>query len=383
MPAPGAKRPGAFSHIRSETNLNYSEVENRIMNFRSYAGKVFVVESSKAIVRNEQLQEQRYKAGETLPPGKNVGDVKVIPQRSEVKVTDVKADADRHTFVLAVAADTGEPFGWTSAANLVGSFANETAGLSPATWALEPLGSNMTCTDKNAVVRGGAPDFASTGNSIPERSFVAVTETSADGKFVKVSAMTIAENGMQVGAEIGWTKATNLREGCSDLYFSSEWLDEKGPNACWRHGDYIGAKLLVNIVGFGAEMEQITIDTLEPYLKLKDAADAENIQLSINSAFRTFARQVALRRLFESGHGNLAAQPGASNHQHGQAFDLNTMHNKFDGSDRIYEWLKRNGPKHGFVRTVSKESWHWEYRPAEAAALAAAGKFKLDGVSDA
>jgi len=87
--------------------------------------------------------------------------------------------------------------------------------------------------------------------------------------------------------------------------------------------------------------------------------------------------------LFESGHGNLAAQPGASNHQHGQAFDLNTMHNKFDGSDRIYEWLKRNGPKHGFVRTVSKESWHWEYRPAEATALAAAGKFKLDGVSDA
>ena len=50
-------------------------------------------------------------------------------------------------------------------------------------------------------------------------------------------------------------------------------------------------------------------------------------------------------------------------------------------SDRIYEWLKRNGPQHGFIRTVSEESWHWEYRPAEAATLAAQGKFKLAGVN--
>src|SRR5262245_36981903 len=130
------------------------------MNFRSYEGKVFVVESSKTIIRDEQFREQRYKAGETLPPGKNVGDVKLIPQRTEVKVLGVKADSDRHAYVLA-ASDTNEPFGWTSAVNLVGSFANETAGLAPATWDLEPLGNNMTCVDNNALVRGGAPDFAS------------------------------------------------------------------------------------------------------------------------------------------------------------------------------------------------------------------------------
>jgi D-alanyl-D-alanine carboxypeptidase len=353
------------------------------MNFRSYLGKVFVVESNKSIIRNEQFQEQRYQAGDALPPGKNVGDVKLIPQRTEVKVADVKADSDRHTFVLAVAADSGQPFGWTSAMNLAGGFKNETAGLAPATWALEPLGNNMTCVDNNALVRDGAPGFASRGITILVRSFVAITETSADGAFVKVSKMTIAQNGMQVGEEIGWTKATNLREGCSDLYFSASWMDQKGPNACWRRGTFIGPELLVNIVGFGAEMEQITIDTLEPYLKLKDAADADNIQLSINSAFRTFARQAALRHLFEIGQGNLAARPGESNHQHGQAFDLNTLHNVFDGSDKVYEWLKRNAPQHGFVRTVSKESWHWEYRPSEAASLAAAGKFKLDTVSDA
>lgn len=354
-----------------------------MMNCRSYLEKVFVVESNKAVILDDQLREQHYQAGENLPPGKNAGDVKVIPQRTEVKVTDVKADSDRHAYAFCVGADSGERFGWTSAMSLLGSLANETAGLAPAAWTLEPLGNNMTCVDKNALVRDGAPGFGSRGTTIPVRTFVAVTEKSPDGTFVKVSQITIEQNGMQVGQEIGWTKATNLKDGCSDLYFSNEWTDQKGPNACWRRGEYIGPKLLVNIVGFGAELEQITIDTLEPYLRLKDAAEQDNILLSINSAFRTYARQAQLRQLFERHQGNLAAKPGASNHQHGQAFDLNTMHNVFNGSDKVYEWLKKNAPQHGFVRTVSKESWHWEYRPAEAATLAAAGKFKLDGVVDA
>lgn len=353
------------------------------MNYRSYPGKVFVVESSKAFLRDEQLKEQRYKAGETLPPGKNVGDVKLIPQRTEVQVIDVKADADRHTYVLVTSNEFGEPLGWTSAMNLMGGFKNETAGLAPANWALEPMGNNMTCVDSNALVRDGAPNFASKGTMIPVGSFVAVTEESSDGVFVKVSKMTIEHNEMQIGDEIGWTKASNLKDGCSDLYFSAAWKDQKGPNGCWRHGEFIGPKLLVNIVGFGAEMEQITVDTLDPYLRLKEAAAQDNIEISINSAFRTYARQVILRRLFEAGQGNNAAKPGTSNHQHGQAFDLNTLHNKFNGIDPVYEWLIRHAPQLGFIRTVSKESWHWEYRPEEAATLAAQGKFKLPGVNDA
>lgn len=352
------------------------------MNFRSYAGKVFVVESSKSIIRDAQFKEQRYQAGEDLPPGKAVGDVKTIPQRTEIKVTDVKADSGRHTFVFAVAANSDQTFGWTASMNLEGGFKNETAGLAPSKWDLEPSGSNMTCIDANAFIRDGAPDFTSRGTKIPIRSFVAVSERSADGKFVRVSRIEIVQNEMQVGEEIGWTKASNLTDGCSDVYFSGDWTDKKGPNACWRRGEYLGPKLLVNIVGFGGEMEQITLDSLDQYMKLKDAAEEENIQLSINSAFRTFRRQAELRRLFDAGQGNLAARPGHSNHQHGQAFDLNTRHNVFDGSDKIYEWLKKNAPKHGFVRTVSNESWHWEFRPADAVLLAAAGKFKLDGVED-
>ena len=350
------------------------------MNFKSYLGKVFVVESSKAIIRDDQLEELRYVAGEDLPPGKNNGDVKTIPQRTEIKVTDVKTDSGRHTFVFAVPAHSGEAFGWTSAMNLEGGFKNETAGLAPSKWDLEPLGTNKTCIDRNALIREGSPNFASLGTKIPIESFVVVTETS--GNFVRVSKMTIVQNAIEVGEDIGWTKASNLQDGCSNLYFSDDWTSRKGPNACWRRGEYLGPKLLVNIVGFGGEMEQITLDSLEPYLKLKNAAEEDNVQLSINSAFRTFQRQAQLRRLFEAGQGNRAALPGHSNHQHGQAFDLNTRHNVFDGSDKVYEWLKANAPKHGFVRTVSDESWHWEFRPVEAAELAAAGSFKIPGVED-
>jgi hypothetical protein len=74
------------------------------MNFKSYLGKVFVVESSKAIIRDDQLEEQRYLAAEDLPPGKSIGDVKTI-QRTEVKVTDVKTDSRRHTFVFVAPAN--------------------------------------------------------------------------------------------------------------------------------------------------------------------------------------------------------------------------------------------------------------------------------------
>ena len=352
------------------------------MNFTSYVGKVFVVESNKAIVRDEQFRALTYKAGEELPPGKNVGDLKTIPQRTEIKVLNVKADSDRHTFVLAAANGSEQVFGWTGAMNLEGGFKNETAGLAPAKWDLPPRGANMTCVDTKAFIREGPPSFTSKGTTIPIKSFVAVTETAPDGKHVKVSNIKIVQDDMEIGEEIGWTVASNLREGCCEFYFSDEWNHEKGANACWRKGDFIGPKLLVNIVGFGAEMEQITLDSLDAYMKLKDAAEENNIQLSINSAFRTFQRQAQLRDLFEHHHGNNAARPGHSDHQHGQAFDLNTKHDVSDGSDRIYEWLKRNGPSHGFIRTVSKEPWHWEYRPAEAKELAASGKFKLPNVND-
>lgn len=353
------------------------------MNVRSYQGKVFVVASSNSAIRDDNLIALKYQSGDNLPPGKSVGDAKTIPQRTEIIVTDVKTDPARHVYVFARPAnDPAGSFGWTSAMNLVDGFANETTGFAPANFQSEPDGNNKTCVDAKALIREGPPGFAATDKTIPQKSFVVVTDTSADKQTVKVSKLDIVGGQQVIGQEIGWTRLSNLKDGCSDLYFSNEWADHKGPNACWEHGGFIGAKLLANIVGFGGEMEQVTFDSLEPYLKLRNAAsEQDNIEISINSAFRTFQRQAELRHLADIGQGNKAAPAGASNHQHGQAFDLNTRHNFFDGSDKVYEWLKKNAPQHGFVRAVSNESWHWEYRPLEAAKLAP-GQFMLPGIHD-
>ena len=144
------------------------------MKYKSYVNKTFVVESSKSIIRDEELKELRYRAGDDILPGKRIGDVKTVPQRTEIKVKDLKTDSGRHTFVLAAATDSDRVYGWTAAMNLDGGFKNETAGLAPSKWDLEPSGSNMTCTDANALIRDGAADFISRGTTIQLRSFVSV-----------------------------------------------------------------------------------------------------------------------------------------------------------------------------------------------------------------
>jgi hypothetical protein len=264
--------------------------------------------------------------------------------------------------------------------NLEGGFKNETAGLAPSKWDLEPLGTNKTCIDRNALIRDGSPNFASLGRAIPIRSFVAVTETSGD--FVRVNKMTIVQNAIEISGEIGWAKAANLHDGCSELYFSDEWTNRKGPNACWRHGEYLGPNywwiLLVSAERWNRSLSTVSSLTWSSRTLPKKTT----FKFPSTARFGPFSGKLNWRRLFEAGQGNRAALPGHSNHQHGQAFDLNTRHNIFDGSDKVYEWLKANAPKHGFVRTVSDESWHWEFRPVEASELAAAGLFKLPGVED-
>lgn len=347
------------------------------MEVPSYKNKTFIVEDNDTRIRNNDLTTLvKYKAGDIIPADKNIGDFKIIPRRTDVVIIDTKVDTNRNVFVFAQDAQARPeiPSGWTKATNLEGSFLNELIGFAPDVWDFAPRGDNYTVTDASALIRNGAPNFTSTGTKIPKGSYVVVTATK--DKFVKVSKAVIADNQLTIGNEIGWTSAANLTDGCSQVFFNANWTNTKGPNACWQKGKFIGAKVLVNIVGIGGELEQITLASLEPYMKLKDAAATKNLTLAIESAFRTYARQEQLYKLYLAGQGNLAAAPGKSNHQHGQAFDLNTR--GFDTP--LYIWLTKNAPKFGFIRTVNKEHWHWEYRPEEAKEFAAQGKFKLASV---
>jgi hypothetical protein len=356
------------------------------MKIPSYTDKTFIVMDNDARIRRaDNLAEvEKYQAGDKIPEGGAIGDIKQLPKRTEIKVSDVRTNTDRTVFVFAEPIKTGNaivPSGWTKASNLEGGFLNELVGFTPAQWDLSPSGDNFTVTDKQALIRAGKPDFASVGKTIPVGTYVLVTEKaqSAGKTFVKVSRAEIKNGKIKAKEEIGWTSAANLTDGCTDFFSSAEWLDQKGANACWRGGKYIGTKILVNIVGNGGEMEQITYESVAPYFVLCDAAAKANLQLSVESGFRTFRHQERLRKaydLFKSGKGPkaaLAGLPGKSNHQHGQAFDFNTL--GFDGTP-MYDWLKKNAPRFGFLRTVNKEHWHWEYLPDEARQIAKNGGFK-------
>lgn len=96
----------------------------------------------------------------------------------------------------------------------------------------------------------------------------------------------------------------------------------------------------------------------------REAARAGH-RITINSAFRSYARQVYFWNCYQCkvkggksccNNGNLAAKPGTSNHGTGIAFDLQL-------TSAAYNWMKANAEGLGWVRTVKSETWHWEYRP--------------------
>lgn len=100
----------------------------------------------------------------------------------------------------------------------------------------------------------------------------------------------------------------------------------------------------------------VEVGTAKAFVRMRDAAKRDGVNIVVVSGFRTMAKQRELYRLYKAGRGNLAAPPGYSNHQSGHALDLNTK------ARGVYAWLSRNGASYGFRRTVPSEAWHWERR---------------------
>ena len=113
-----------------------------------------------------------------------------------------------------------------------------------------------------------------------------------------------------------------------------------------------GTPYAIQVIHVGGK--PTTKTTGHAFLKMQAAAHADGVRLSLTSGFRTMAEQKRLYNCYTSrscNGGNLAARPGHSNHQSGLAVDISTS-----------SWLTRNASRFGFVRTVSRESWHYEYR---------------------
>ncbi|CAF1087310.1 unnamed protein product [Rotaria sordida] len=114
----------------------------------------------------------------------------------------------------------------------------------------------------------------------------------------------------------------------------------------------------------------MTTSTACAFDKMATAAKQAGVTITVASGFRTVARQEYFWNCYQTkacNNGNLAARPGTSNHGRGIALDLNTNCGSQSGAkpncggSKVYQWLKNNGHKYGFKRTVQSEPWHWEY----------------------
>ena len=212
------------------------------------------------------------------------------------------------------------------------------------------------------VMENGAPKV------IPNGTEIRVTDT----RVLRDSVYVNAEN-------FGWTAATNLKNKFLNEtvgVFPPQDDNQQGANAAWDAGKFLKQITLVQIVGADNQLKFVSQDIADEYLALVNAAAADGVLLPLKSGFRTYPKQAYLRDGWDRRLPgfNLAAKPGFSNHQDGFAYDFAIS--GYEGNP-LYDWLKKNGPKHGFVRTVNKEPWHWEYRPA----IAQTGAFKAPGVA--
>jgi sarcosine oxidase len=339
----------------------------------SYLGKAFTVADPEAIVRDVQGRSLRYRRSDIIPPGRKVGDIVVIPQNTRVHVTAIQDDLE---LVHA------EGHGWTMRTNLAGEMINETLCLLEAPYiSRDP--SHWTIGSAKAAMRTAA-GYRSTGPRIRQGWFVVLKEYSVDseppGQYCRVAYATRDERGYYVEDTLRptvWTSVANLVPG---------WANCKGNHAAWRgstssktKGDYIGQIDLVRLIGVDnetgeARTEYIAANTLAPFQALVAAAAAAGHTLRLNSGFRTYGQQEELWNSYRNGKGSKAARPGRSNHQNGLSFDLGTE----SFTSPLYLWMTENAPRYGFLRTVSREHWHWEYRPEAAAAHG----HKMPGVKD-
>lgn len=155
--------------------------------------------------------------------------------------------------------------------------------------------------------------------------------------------------------------------------------NNKGEYALWDKGQFIGYAAIDMIDG-----RKVLAKNKSIVMDMKAAAAKAGVLLTLNSGFRPFGEQLALRKKYVTDKTRVndehyllteksdkftpaCAPPGWSNHQDGSAFDFmvrddpNTKQNEA----LAYKWLVDNAILFGFIRTVRSERWHWELRPGK------------------
>jgi hypothetical protein len=89
------------------------------------------------------------------------------------------------------------------------------------------------------------------------------------------------------------------------------------------------------------------------------AAALDGVTIELLEAYRTYARQVYFWNLYQSGKGNLAAQPGTSNHGWAVAIDVKRKNNP-----KALPWMRLHADEYGWDlpdQLGKKEPWHWQW----------------------
>ncbi len=130
----------------------------------------------------------------------------------------------------------------------------------------------------------------------------------------------------------------------------------------------VSSNLLTSMLGAGKNRSHITGMNKEFASALTNmfeaAPQAVKASLTINSGFRSVARQAELFDAALKKYGSVSAArkwvapPGNSQHNHGNAADLGY------GSVSAREWVHNNAGKYGLAFPLSNENWHIELASA-------------------
>ncbi|MEM6885904.1 MAG: M15 family metallopeptidase [Verrucomicrobiota bacterium] len=121
-------------------------------------------------------------------------------------------------------------------------------------------------------------------------------------------------------------------------------------------------------------------DAAHAWMRLKEAAASENVQLELVSAFRSVARQAEIienkrkRGIPDSDIFRINAPAGFSEHHSGRAIDISTtgfapLEEEFENSE-AFKWLSKRAIDFGFSMSYPRENrfgiayepWHWFYQ---------------------
>lgn len=110
---------------------------------------------------------------------------------------------------------------------------------------------------------------------------------------------------------------------------------------------------MLTLIGIG--QHRLWGPAAEAFKRMRAAAAADGIDLSVTDSYRSYDQQVQLAQ--QKGltkNGGWAAVPGTSEHGWGLAVDV-------DVAPAGLAWLKANGARFGYVMPATREPWHWEY----------------------